>query len=228
MSSDRPESPLPNETGPAPPPPPVADHRSKRAARTGALRFLLLESLVVVISVLVALAVDGYREEVGRAERVQEARSQILAEVGANLDELQTSDSIISYRLGRLQELEPVAARGDRPFADIRFGGFWIPELRTAVWERVRGGELGARLPAEFMNEAFGLYGVNDELDTLDEEVRDLTFSGLNHRPGEAEVAWAVAESIMRQQLAWIGLSIGLHRDFLDRFAVPAAGDADR
>ncbi|NIP56617.1 MAG: hypothetical protein GWM92_00830, partial [Gemmatimonadetes bacterium] len=117
------------------PPPP------SRIGRSGSpLRFFLLESLVVVFSVLVALAVDQWREERAQEAMAREAMADVVEEVRANLRELEYTESVTRDRLERLRELAPRIGTGRPYFEQLGpFPGYYTADLSVSAWERATG-----------------------------------------------------------------------------------------
>lgn len=178
----------------------------------GLVRFLLLESLVVVLSVLVALAVDEWRDDRDRQRRAREAMEDVVEEVRMNLSELAYTDSVMSDRQRRLHAVED-SLDGTRPFAYYNryFGGYYTPDLSRAAWERATSPTVAERVPTAFYADAFPVYRGTEVLMGLEARVQDLAFSPLVYEPASDRVAMNIARAIVQQELNWIR---AFERDF--------------
>lgn len=94
---------------------------------------LLLESFFVVLSVVVALAVNNWRESRERVARADEARSAFANEIAANRDLLVSDDFLEHHR--RLQATyAKAAAAGVADPGALFERGLHPPGLRDAAW----------------------------------------------------------------------------------------------
>jgi hypothetical protein len=97
---------------------------------------VLVESLLIVLSILLALAVDSWREGRQNARRAEQALTSFEAEIRQNKAEL---EGIIPYHRRIQKEIGELSAAGEiRRFEDLRkiqgFQGFRPPFLRDTAW----------------------------------------------------------------------------------------------
>lgn len=183
------------------------------------LRFFLLESLVVVFSVLVALAVDQWREERVQEAMAREAMADVVEEVRDNLRELEYTESVTGDRLERLRELAP-RIDTDRPYFEQlgSFPGYYTADLSVSAWERATGGAVGAHIPSDFYTDAFPVYRGTELLMSLEGRIQTLVFGPLVYDPSSAPVALRIADAILEQQIGWIRSYRGDFEAFLDEW----------
>ena len=181
------------------------------------IRFLALESLMVLLGVLVALFVDEWRQASAADAEAEAAVLRLAEEVRQNLRELNELDSVAAYRLGLLDDLEP-ELDGSQSLASMvgRFGGYRSPDLARSAWERISTGQVADRLPAAFREDAFRLYALHRYFDRLDEHVDRLVFSEAFHEPSRAPIALAISRRIMAQQRVWAQEFVPKHEAFLN------------
>lgn len=207
-----------------PPPPPPS-----RIARTESpLRFFLLESLVVVFSVLAALGVDQWREERAQRALAREAMADVVEEVRANLRELEYTESVTRDRLERLRGLAPEIDT-DRPYFEQlgSFPGYYTADLGVSAWERATTGTAGAHIPSDFYSDAFPVYRGTELLMSLEGRIQNLVFGPLVYEPSSAPVALRIADAILEQQIGWIDAYRGGFEAFLDEWGGLASRAAD-
>lgn len=197
-----------------PPSPP-----SRIARAESPLRFFLLESLVVVFSVLIALAVDQWREERAQEAMARVAMADVVEEVRANLRELEYTESVTGDRLERLRELAP-RIDTDRPYFEQlgSFPGYYTADLSVSAWERATGGAVGAHIPSDFYTDAFPVYRGTELLMSLEGRIQNLVFGPLVYDPSSAPVALRIADAILEQQIGWIRSYRGDFEAFLERW----------
>lgn len=182
----------------------------KRTAQT-----LLLEGVMVVSSVLLALALNAWYEGQQEQERANAAEDAIRAEVRLNLDELRMSLERIRARSFALDSLASRISK-DRAFYPLmtEFDGFYTPDLQNATWQRTLRQPFMARLPREFVEDAFTLYDWN--FDVLEREILDFSMSDLAHTPGEAETAYSIARALTLEDVRFVEELIRRHDAFLE------------
>jgi hypothetical protein len=180
------------------------------------LRYLALEGLVVLFGVLIALVVDGWREEAGRRDAADAAVQRIVEEARLNLQEMEDLQETVSLRLERLQALEEDAPAGV-PLADMnaRFGGYRTPDLREAAWNRLSGSDLSDLVDESLLEDAFTLYEWARQFDGVTEQIYRLIYSETFYLPDRQTIAIRISERIMEQQLALAADLIPRYRQFL-------------
>jgi len=109
---------------------------------------LFLESLLIILSVLVALAVNDWRAGRERRTRTAEARQAFAREISANREQL-ASDQILPHHR-RLQAIYRKAVDENAADPGALFDtGLHPPALRDAAWRAFSGGTIFADFPAE-------------------------------------------------------------------------------
>ena len=177
-------------------------------------RALVLEGLMVVASVLLALAVDSWWEGLQEQARADAAMEEIRQEAVANLQELEESLDRIQQRRRALIALEPRLGEYDAFYPALTaFSGFVTPDLQDATWQRIIRQPYMGRLPHEFVEDAFYLYDWH--FDLLEEEILSFVLSDLVHAPGRTEVAYSVAKAAALEDVRFVEDLLRRHRDFL-------------
>ncbi len=204
--------------------PPEVQARIRRDGG-GRARFFIVESFVVVLSVLIALGLDKWSEERERRGLAEAAMSEVVAEVVLNLEELVRTDSITRSRLASLGELAS-SVDGSRPLFSYAPPGFYTPDLNRAAYERLSRSAVEFRVPSSFTNDAFRFYRGVEMMAALETRVQDIYFGPLQHRAEDARVSLAVSQALMRQQLAWGDYYREVATDFLETWGAEAVRDA--
>ncbi len=183
------------------------------------VRLIVLETGMVLVGVLAALFVDGWRESRRLDEEARGATNRLLDEVRVNLRELESLDSVVTERSARLRALEP-ELDGTTPLGALtaRFGGYRSPDLSEGAWQRVSLGAVAEHVPPDMLEEAFELYALHRYFLGLDEQIGRLVYGEMNLDPARVRYAWAVALAIMEQQASWAREFIPHYRDFLSRW----------
>jgi hypothetical protein len=187
--------------------------------RRSDVRLLALETCMVLVGVLAALLVDGLRESRRLDEEARAATDRLLEEVRVNLRELESLDSVVTDRSGRLRALE-LELDGTVPLGKLtpRFGGYRSPDLSEGAWQRLSTGAVAEHVPPDLLQEAFELYALHRYFLGLDEQIGRLVYGELNLDPARARYGWAVALAIMEQQSNWAREFIPQYRDFIARW----------
>lgn len=181
-------------------------------------RYLALEAVVVLFSIIAALFVDSAREGEARRVAAQAGVERLMLEVERNLDELRATSDDVSARLVQIRAL-----RGHRP-TDVglselihRFQGYRTPDLDEAAWERLSGSDLASVVDPDLLADAFRLYEWNRQFDQIDQEISRFVYSEVFYEPERLDTALAISERIKEQLLAWAAVAIPQFESFLDR-----------
>lgn len=171
------------------------------------LRFLLLEGVIVVLSVLLALFLEDWRQQRDLDARAEVAVEQITAEIRLNRAEIRELAEIVATRRTRLETVLASRIDGETPFADLvsELGGYRTPDLSRATWDRVNVSDFADRIPEDLRTDAFFAYAWAGQFDALTEKITDLVYSPLFFDPDQARVAGLISGRIMEQQLIWAG-----------------------
>ena len=99
---------------------------------------ILLEAASVVVAVLLAFAVDEWRDARAKREVAERAQRSILSELRANRDELGRTHAANAAHLKDLEAtLEKLEAEPHAKDAQVQLG-FNVAELSDAAWETAR------------------------------------------------------------------------------------------
>jgi hypothetical protein len=115
----------------------------------------VFESLLIIFSVVLALALTNWVEERKTAAEVAEARAFFVAEIRANRDILLSEPILPHHR--RLRRIFSEAAGKPTPTVSDAMGaygamfetGLHVAPLRDAVWRSVQTGDLLGEMPLE-------------------------------------------------------------------------------
>jgi hypothetical protein len=119
---------------------------------------LLAEMALVVFAVLMALAVEEWREERRLVDFADRVRAAVLAELDANLGELRRTGEPLSELqtiLGEVVSAQDLSVMGD----DLQLN---LPDLSTAAWEVAQGSEAAPYLEYEWLIDIARAYEVLD------------------------------------------------------------------
>lgn len=134
---------------------------------------LLVESVLIVISVLVALGVNDWREGRERQTRASEARNAFIREITANREQI-ASDQILPHHR-RLQAVYRKAVDENAVDPGALFDtGLHPPALRDAAWRAFSGGTIFADFPAERVLLLSDIYHAQSDLERKNAEFLSL------------------------------------------------------
>ena len=154
-------------------PPPAA--RAPLLDRGWILR-AVLESMLIVLSVLLALGVDEWRSERETEERVEQARAALVQEIRANRDRLLKPQAMPYHRAlhARLNTLMAEKAPDESDFqrAFTGFTGVHPFIGQDAVWRSVNSGDVAQHLPREELLLLSAIYSGQESLNQLHYGVR--------------------------------------------------------
>ena len=131
----------------------------------------VLESVLIVFSVLVALGVDQWRAQRETGERVEQARAALVQEIRNNRARLQQPRSIPYHRAAKarldvlLQEDNPDEADFARAFEG--FSGTRPFIAQDFVWQSVNSGDVAQHLPRKELFLLSTIYGAQQSLNQL-------------------------------------------------------------
>ncbi|MGH7461127.1 MAG: hypothetical protein ACREMA_08870 [Longimicrobiales bacterium] len=179
--------------------------QSTRAPWRSWLPRVLVESLLIVFSVLLALGLDQWRDQRARVRRANLALEAIRAEIVENLGTLQR---VRSHHLAMRDSLLSYAARRQAPPEQIYLGGIFNPGLTHATaWESARETGVTGDLPYRLVLELSQVYDWQARYRSLgDALAQDLM----------AQVRREGRETVMRDRAARF---IDLQEDFANREA---------
>lgn len=175
-----------------------------------------LEFFAIVVGVLFALAVDGWRENRQIDEMNAISVERLNEEISRNREEIARSVAVIEERYARLAALN---VTGDMPFSERvpEFSGYAFPDLKSSVWARLGHDTLANRIDPVYIDSATQLYNQNRLLERMNEAIFELTVSETFHDPGQAPLAWDISKSMMLQQIQWQHEALAHYDDFIAR-----------
>jgi hypothetical protein len=125
---------------------------------------LVLESFFIVLSVLIALAVNNWREARERVVRAEEARSVFLNEIAANRD-LLVSDEYLGHHRRLRETYTKAAAAGAADPGALFESGLHPPALRDAAWRSLSTSGILADFPARDVLMLSDIYRTQADID---------------------------------------------------------------
>lgn len=189
------------------------------SSRRDNYRFLILEGLMVLLSVLAALVMDDWRQNREVMERVTVAVERVVTEVIQNQGELEELVGNATARrdaLGRMLE----EAGGSRSLANRinEFGGYPVPDLSRAAWERVNSGAVADHVPEAFLDDAFDLYTLDGQYQSLADRIDEVVYSRLFFDADQARLAMLISWRILDQEVVWARILLGRYEIFLEKY----------
>jgi hypothetical protein len=178
-------------------PPKAASHWSTWISR------VLVESALIVFSVLFALAVDEWRDDRRQASRARQAAEAILVELRNNRSSAARAETFHRSINAKLQE---VAARNETPSRELAYGGLFNPaRVIGTAWASAR--ETGAldQWPYALLLRVSRVYERQARYEALSTAVASDIYVDLRRRG---------AEQVFRDGYAGF---IGLTHDFANR-----------
>lgn len=121
---------------------------------------ILLEAFSVLIAVLLAFAVEEWRDDRELAERAAEARSAIVAEIDRNRDELEQAQEDLQTTLDQLEAA--AAARKKEQSPEGLSLSVDIALLSSAAWKTAMATDSSRRLDYAWMLQISELYELQD------------------------------------------------------------------
>ncbi|HEX8570902.1 MAG TPA: hypothetical protein VF699_13415 [Caulobacteraceae bacterium] len=144
----------------------------KRRRRLRWLPQAIFESLLIVFSLVLAMALGEWHEDRQRDERVQQARAHFIREICTNRARLTSSDYLPYHKRAldawtELVELEN-PTKADRLRAErVVWTGFHLITFRDAVWRSVSGSTLVEYMEPEETFALADVYRQQEMIDTL-------------------------------------------------------------
>jgi hypothetical protein len=125
------------------------------------------ESVMILVSILAAFAIDNWREDNERARRLAEARGSLTQELRFNLQLLADNDYLPHHL--RLQEIyRTMQTAGTTDRADAMFErGIHPAPLRDAAWRSFLVSGVAGDLPFALHARLAGIYGAQERLNFM-------------------------------------------------------------
>jgi len=119
---------------------------------------ILIEAGSVLLAVLLAFAVDEWRDTRAKRELAARAEHGVLAELKANRDELRSTFEKNAANLAAMQRtLDHFAADPDVKSASVSLG-FSVSELSSAAWDTTRTTQAAQLLPFDWVVDVARVY----------------------------------------------------------------------
>lgn len=136
---------------------------------------LVFEGTLIVFSVLLALTLDGWRQDAAEERRLNEALESLADELKFNR-ELLEQPRHLEYHRGLYRHYLALADSDSIDGADKAFkDGLRIARVRDTAWTSFMASDVSNRLPFALRAELAGIYGDQDGID----ELFRLTIGGL-------------------------------------------------
>ena len=171
---------------------------------------LAVEAAMVVFAVLVALGFEQWRDEQRLIDLAARARAAVVAELRANLEEMQGAERNL---LGAQERLESVLAERDLEL----LGGdleLTLPEISDAAWQAAQGSEAAPVFDYDWVISTARTYEVLEVYTSTSERIIE-AMAGLIGREPTLE---ATAELF-----SWLLILNGVHGQAVDRLQTALA-----
>jgi hypothetical protein len=129
---------------------------------------LIVESILIVVSVLAALAVNDWKAGRERSARAEEERAAFAKEIASNRA-LLTSDTILSHHRRLQAEYSKVTAAGGTDPGTLFETGVHPAALGDAAWRSFSGGSIFADFAADDVLLLSNIYHAQADLERRDE-----------------------------------------------------------
>ena len=125
---------------------------------------LIIQPVMIVLSILAALAVNNWQESRALAKRVADARAAFINEISANRDLLVSDDYLPHHR--RLQQQYKHAADAGAPDPGAFFDtGVHPAPLRDSAWRMLSSSTILTELPSDLVLTLSEIYRAQDSLE---------------------------------------------------------------
>ena len=145
----------------------------------GRARSFLLESATIVLSILLALALDAWWESRREQRQVEQARAAFVEEIRGNLALLQDERFHPYHR--EMWEAFRVGARIENPTMDDMYriyegfnNGVWPTPFRDAVWRSLTNTDVMGRLPYDELFVIADIYREQESIDGWHQRMFDV------------------------------------------------------
>ena len=145
---------------------------------------LALEAVMVVFAVLVALGFEEWRDERQMQEFADRARTAVLAEVEANLEEFRTTETGLSESVDGLGEV----VREDDPSLLVDGISLTLPDISTAAWGAALASQATPYLDYDWVIQVSRGYEAADLYSTMADGLIDALSSVIGGTPTIEEI----------------------------------------
>jgi hypothetical protein len=180
---------------------------------------LLLEFIAILVSIILALAIDQWQQEREINQRADLAQQKILREVLANFEAIKEFNQIVKSRYEKLIAIEE-SVDGSKGFHNYvgKFVGYRFTELNNSAWQRANNGTLANYINDEFIEQAFHLYSWNKTLQTFHLKMNDFLYQPYFFDPAQAKYAWHISQRYKRQQISWSNEMLEQYQTFINYY----------
>jgi type II secretory pathway pseudopilin PulG len=198
----------------------MADDEPRR--RGPAWGRLLAESVLIVLSILLALGADAWREGRIESERREAALDNVRAEIEANIAALA---SVLPYHvevLGRLGETVGAdhGVAGFAVLAGVAPRGLQSPDIRRTAWLTALSSGVVASFDYDTIYALSGLYDMQEQgVMTTVGRITDMLFSTELHDPTRVGIALARIDALTRELVGQEEYLLGRSREVLAALA---------
>lgn len=176
-----------------------------------------LELIAIVVGVLLALALNSWREQRALDAEMARAMDRLGQEIRENQKEFQGFMATLEQRMAHLEARRDSLDTTKTLFDQEGFEGFPFPELKDSVWQRVSRDPIANRMPPEFIEGAFRLYSYNQLQAEAAQAVREFIYSPVFVDPKQSRVAFRITMLLYQQQHAWGKLGLEAYDAFIER-----------
>ncbi len=129
----------------------------------GWLSQLIIQPIMIVVSILAALAVNNWQESRALAKRVAEARTAFANEITANKQMLLSAQYLPHHRRLQAEYAKAMNENSSDPGSFFETGMHPAP-LRDSAWRMLSGSATLMQLPAEFVLALTDIYQLQDSI----------------------------------------------------------------
>ncbi len=180
---------------------------------------LMFEFTVILLSIILALAIDEWRNERETNKKAALAEQKILKEIRSNYQQLKEFNQIVKSRYQKLIAIESQldGSKGFHHYIN-QFVGYRFTELNDSAWQRANRGILANYMDEAFVESAFNLYNWNSTLQDFHTKMNDFLYQPYFFDPAQVNYAWHISKRYKAQQIGWSDSMIESHKEFIERY----------
>jgi len=129
---------------------------------------LIIQPIMIVLSILAALAVNNWQESRALAKRVADARTAFANEIRANKDLLLSDNYLPHHRRLQIEYAKAAKEGANDPGAFFETGLHPTP-LRDSSWRMLSGSATLMQLPSGFVLALTDIYRLQDSIEKTNE-----------------------------------------------------------
>jgi len=180
---------------------------------------IIIEILTIVFAVLFALGVESWWEHHNTMEAVEVSQMKLNDEIKNNLYEFVRIDTEAKIKNLKLEEVGR-KVNNQLPFADMskEFNGYSMVNLNVGNWKRILNDKISTYFPTDYMEDAFGLYQIQDVLEMLKSSLLQFVFSDLYLNKDKQKEAYEISKLYYAELLRHCKNSIQQYADFIKKY----------